>query len=129
IPDQLALRAVRNDGVNGNDDITLAAAANSTALPPPRNRGLPRLRISNLRKSGRPDLRWGRAGERGSPGQGLSIVRVSRAQIERACRVAPPSLTLPHKGGGNDGASGGRGLNRSRHLPEVTRGCPAQGRA
>jgi hypothetical protein len=38
-----------------------------TALPPPRNRGLPRLRIFVLRKSGRPDLRRGRAGERGSP--------------------------------------------------------------
>ncbi len=36
-------------------------------LPPPRNRGLPRLRIFTQRKSGRPDLRRGRVGEGGSP--------------------------------------------------------------
>src|ERR1019366_5469623 len=34
----------------------------ASLLPPPRNRGLPRLRILILRKSGRPDLRWGRGG-------------------------------------------------------------------
>src|SRR5262249_38691027 len=34
-------------------------------LPPPRNPGLPGLLII-LRKSGRPDLRWGRGGEGGN---------------------------------------------------------------
>src|ERR1700682_1940207 len=54
---------------------------------PPRNRGLPRLRILILRKSGRPDLRWGRGGEGGTTNSGVC--------------GSPPSLILPHKGGGN----------------------------
>src|SRR5262245_3251646 len=58
-------------------------------LPPPSNPGLPGLDIM-ARKSGRPDLRWGRAGERGSNRFG-------------ACGY-PPSLSLPHKGGGNGAA-------------------------
>jgi hypothetical protein len=36
--------------------------ASALSLPPPRNRDLPRLRTLVLRKSGRPDLRWARAG-------------------------------------------------------------------
>ena len=45
------------------------------------------MRIMNVRKSGRPDLRWGRAGERGKP---------------RAPPLPPPlSIALPRKGGGN----------------------------
>jgi hypothetical protein len=62
------------------------------ALPPPRNRGLPRLRILILRKSGRPDLRWGRVGEGGNP-------------THRSLWLTPlPALRadLPHKGGGSD---------------------------
>src|SRR4051794_17311403 len=42
----------------------------SAAPPLPRNRGLPRLRIGDWRKSGRPDLRWERVGVRGSPKRG-----------------------------------------------------------
>jgi flagellar basal body P-ring formation protein FlgA len=55
--------------------------------PPPRNRGLPLFRILISRKSGRPDLRWGRAREGGKP-------------QAPACAV-PLSPTLPHKGGGS----------------------------
>ena len=71
--------------------MTFLALAALRALPfllsPPRNRGLPRLRIIFSRKSGRPDLRWGRAGERGG--------------CKFGARGLPLSLTLPHKGGGN----------------------------
>jgi hypothetical protein len=55
-------------------------------LPPPRNRGLPRLRIM-LRKSGKPDLRWGRVGE-GGPTFGDGGAAISR----------PPPPAPPHKG-------------------------------
>src|SRR6266851_4685223 len=53
-------------------------------LPPPNNPGLPGLRFI-LRKSGRPDLRWGRVGVGGKP-------------QAPACAV-PPSPPLPRKGG------------------------------
>jgi hypothetical protein len=35
--------------------------------------------------------------------EGMGVIA---AQIEKARRVAPPSLTLPHKGGGNGKLSG-----------------------
>ena len=60
-------------------------------LSPLRNRGLPRLRFLKLRKSVRPDLRWGRGGEGGTK--------------NTCARCLPPFLSLLHKGGGN-GQSG-----------------------
>src|SRR5438270_11452421 len=39
-------------------------ASTALALPPPRNPGLPGFR-NIVRKSGKPDLRWGRVGEGG----------------------------------------------------------------
>ena len=47
---------------------------------------------------------WGRAGERGSRSGGAAVVgarRMPRSRLRENPRVAPPSLTLPHKGGGN----------------------------
>ncbi|MGC0392176.1 hypothetical protein ACVIU7_003152 [Bradyrhizobium liaoningense] len=47
---------------------------------------------------------WGRAGERGSRSGGAAVVnelRASRSRLRENPRVAPPFLTLPHKGGGN----------------------------
>ena len=58
-------------------------------LPPPRNRGLPRLR-NMMRKSGKPDLRWGRVGEGG------------REFWQNCCLTSrPPPPTPPHKGEGS----------------------------
>jgi hypothetical protein len=57
--------------------------------PPPRAPGSPGSRLT-LRKSGRPDLRWGRGGEGG------------RRYVTRCVRqLLPPPLTPPHKGKGN----------------------------
>ena len=67
--------------------LILALAANSAEPSPPRNRGVPRLRILNLRESGRPEERWGRVGERGKP--------------QRQSPCGPLSPTLPRKGGGS----------------------------
>jgi len=47
------------------DEIRFGQSGDGGGLPLPRNRGLPRLRICSLRKSGRPDLRWERVGVRG----------------------------------------------------------------
>jgi len=89
-------------------------------LPPTRNRGLRRVRIVNLRKSGRPDLRWGRVGERGKPRAKAHAMRrrrinearttidhdvsAVRALPRKAEQAAPLSLALPRKGGGNPSA-------------------------
>ena len=67
-------------------------------FPSPRNPGLPGLRII-VRKSGKPDLRWG--GVRGG----------GRAKRQSQCLIAsPPSPSLPHKGhkggGGPETSSG-----------------------
>jgi flagellar basal body P-ring formation protein FlgA len=64
----------------------------SALLSPPRNWGLPQLRSLNMRKSGRPDLRRGRAGEGSTANSGA--------------RGLPPSL--PIKGGGNTGGVPGK---------------------
>ncbi len=65
----------------------------SALLSPPRNRGLARLLVLEARNSGRPGLRWGRAGEGGSDElRGLGL---------------PPSLSLPRKGKGNSKAPRG----------------------
>ena len=64
-----------------------------TVFPPPRNRGLPRLRILILRKSGRPDLRWGRVREGGN--------------LEALCVWGPPPPT-PRKGEASPGTGGSR---------------------
>jgi hypothetical protein len=50
-----------------------AAACVLGVLSPPRHRGLPRLRHFILRKSGRPDLRWGRAGEGGAKSTTVTV--------------------------------------------------------
>ena len=57
-------------------------------FPSPRNPSLPGFRLI-LRKSGKPDLRWG--GVRGG----------GRARRSDGVPRTTPSLTLPHKGGGN----------------------------
>ncbi len=47
---------------------------------------------------------WGRAGEGGSRSSGVAVVDEPGTPSSRSRenpRVAPPSLTLPHKGGGN----------------------------
>lgn len=47
---------------------------------------------------------WGRVGERGSCGGGGAVVHelsTPSSRLRENLRVAPPSLTLPHKGGGN----------------------------
>jgi hypothetical protein len=47
---------------------------------------------------------WGRVGERGSRGGRVAVVsglRTPPSLLRESPRVAPPSLTLPHKGGGN----------------------------
>ncbi|TCU65971.1 hypothetical protein EDE08_112244 [Bradyrhizobium sp. R2.2-H] len=47
---------------------------------------------------------WGRVGERGSRSGGAAVIDEPGAQSSRLRdnpRVAPPSLSLPHKGGGN----------------------------
>ena len=53
---------------------------------------------------------WGRGGERGSRRDGAAVVEESGAQsvhLRDNPRVAPPSLTLPLKGGGNGEAMPG----------------------
>ena len=60
----------------------------SRSAPSPRAPGLPGSRLS-LRKSGKPDLRWGRGGE----GGGCCFRRCVR-------QLRPPPPTPPHKGRG-----------------------------
>src|SRR4051812_12098238 len=85
----------QHDGALQEDEtlslIRESIAARSAAPPLPRNRGLPRLRIGDWRKSGRPDLRWERVGVRGSPKRGRSS-------------WLPLTLPLSHKGRGNERA-------------------------
>ncbi|MEY9881627.1 hypothetical protein ABIA43_003161 [Bradyrhizobium sp. USDA 328] len=47
---------------------------------------------------------WGRGGEGGSPGKSIHGADVAMLACGDGPRVAPPSLTLPHKGGGNERA-------------------------
>src|SRR5260370_22939554 len=86
----------------------LRATALLSLSPPPRNRGLPRLRILISRKSGRPDLRWGRAREGGGH--------------ERRLLGLPLSLTLSHKGRGKSKSMprGVRSLLLANVLPPLT---------
>lgn len=47
---------------------------------------------------------WGRVGERGSRGGGVAVVNelgTPSSRLRENPRVVPPSLPLPHKGGGN----------------------------
>jgi len=45
---------------------------------------------------------WGRVGERGSRSGGAAVKPGAQSsRLRNNPRVAPPSLTLPHKGGGN----------------------------
>src|SRR5260370_13716552 len=60
----------------------------SVQLPSPRNPGLPGLRIV-VRKSGRPDLRWGGVGGGGD--------QILAPQLPKAL---PPSPALPHPNSG-----------------------------
>src|SRR4051812_21583626 len=59
------------------------------SAPSPRAPGLPGSRLI-LRKSGRPDLRWGRAGE-GGRSYGANCIR----------QLLPPPPSPPHKGEGS----------------------------
>src|SRR5262249_7720534 len=80
-------------------------------LPPPRAPGLPGSRLF-LRKSGKPDVRWGRAAEGG---------RCYRPR--RVSQRPPPPLTPPHTGEGRR-----RGLWRCRapFLPEYAPRQPSR---
>ncbi len=47
---------------------------------------------------------WGRGGDRGSRTGGVAVVgdlRTPFSRLRESPRLAPPSLTLPHNGGGN----------------------------
>jgi len=46
-------------------DASGCVSGNLGPLPPPRNRGLPWFR-TEVRKSGKPEVRWGRVGEGGN---------------------------------------------------------------
>ncbi|MGY3440038.1 hypothetical protein ACVW17_000039 [Bradyrhizobium sp. USDA 4473] len=68
------MEAAAGAGSSGEVGDSASCGANSKVsklhrLPLPRNRGLPRLRIINSRKSGKPDLPAGEGGERGGPGR------------------------------------------------------------
>src|SRR5262249_3370599 len=72
-------------------------------LPPPRAPGLPGSRLI-VRKSGKPDLRWGRVGEGGGA-----------VTHDYSLTDGPPPPTPPHKGEGRPPRSG----NESRFNPTI----------
>ncbi|SCB52235.1 hypothetical protein GA0061098_101716 [Bradyrhizobium shewense] len=45
---------------------------------------------------------WGRVGEGGSPGKSIRGMDVAVLACGESPGVAPPSLPLPHRGGGNE---------------------------
>ncbi len=74
-----------------------AKAASQNVLPLPRNRGLPRLRIVNLRKSGKPDLRRGEGWGEGL--RSLFIIAPPHPICAGRCsRIARSKSTSPQRG-------------------------------
>ena len=73
-------------------------------LPPPRAPGLPGSRLI-LRKSGRPDLRWGRAGEGGSA-YGNASASISRPPTPPHHKSGLPDLCTQTRNPGRPGFRG-----------------------
>ena len=70
-------------------------------FPPPRNPGLPVFRLM-LRKSGKPDLRWGRAREGGTRRRHSEFAFEELPPSRHAFALRASAGDLPLKGGGEE---------------------------